>query len=175
MSSPFIGEIRLTAFNWTMMDWAACDGMTIPIAQNSTLFSLIGTTYGGDGIQNFALPDLRSRIPIGQGNAGTPGGFYTVGGRAGAEQVALQATHLPAHTHAVAATGTAGTIASPTNQSSWAGCDLNAFSANPAPTLVPMASGLLTSAGNSAPHENRMPTLALCYQICLYGIYPSRS
>lgn len=177
MSTPFIGEIRLTPYNFFMNGWASCDGQLLPISQNNALFALIGTTYGGDGQTTFALPNLKSRIPVGQGNP-PAGGSYQVGQVGGSETVILNASHLPAHTHQAVAVSlpSVGTTASPTN-AGWAGSALSAYSANATPPLVPMAASALGSAGSAQPqpHENRMPFLALNFQISLFGIFPSRS
>lgn len=168
MSSPFVGEIRLTPYTFSIQNWAGCDGQLVSIAQNDVLFSLLGTTYGGDGQNNFALPDLRGRIPV-----GPSGGSYVVGQVGGTEQVTLQTSHLPAHTHTATAVGAAGNVASPSG-ANWAGSSLGAYAATPG-TLTPMAGYALGIAGGGLGHENRMPYLALNFQIALYGVYPSRS
>ncbi|HLP10116.1 MAG TPA: tail fiber protein [Opitutaceae bacterium] len=168
MSSPFVGEIRLTPYTFSMQSWASCDGQSIPIAQNEALFSLLGTTYGGDGQNYFTLPDLRGRIPVGPAS-----GSYAVGQVGGTEQVTLQTTQLPAHTHTAMAVGAAGNVASPSGVN-WAGSTLGAYADSPG-TLTPMSTNALSAAGGNAAHENRMPYLALNFQIALDGVYPSQS
>ena len=167
MSDPFLGEIRLTPYSFTVSGWASCDGQYVPIDQHSDLFSLLGTTYGGDGRTSFALPNLQGRIPVGQGPD------HTIGQMSGSETVPLRLNQMPQHTHQASGVAAEGTTTSPAN-AVWASSPLGAYSASPNPTLAPMAA-MLSPAGGSQPHENRMPYLTLNFQICLLGIYPSRS
>jgi microcystin-dependent protein len=170
MSECFIGEIRIFGGNYAPMDWAVCDGQTLTIAQNDVLYSLIGTTYGGDGQTNFKLPDLRGRIPVhmGQGPGLTP---RTTGQSIGAEQVILGASDMPAHTHVAQGNSSAGTQSSPEN-GVWAASSLNQFSANTA--TAAMNTAALASAGGGQSHDNLMPYLCINFIIALSGIYPSR-
>ena len=171
MSEPFYGEIRITTYSFPHAGWASCDGQVIAINQNSALASLLGNIFGGDGTTNFALPDLRGRMPIGQGQA--PGGNnYVFAQRGGAESVALGTNQLPAHTHTAYAVSAAGDTASPSSRH-WAGSALAAYSTNTA-TLATMGGNTLSATGGNVPHENRMPFLALNYQISLQGIWPNR-
>jgi microcystin-dependent protein len=171
MSTAFIGEIRITPYTFTMKGWASCDGQTLLVSQNNALYSLLGTAFGGNGSTTFGLPDLRGRIPLGQGGGAS---FAATGG---AEKVALSTEQMPAHAHSPVAVAAAGDSASP-NGNKWAGSALAAYSTSTTPTLAAMG-GTLSLAGGSAgattAHENRMPFLALNYQIALSGTWPSRS
>ena len=164
MSTPYVGEIRAVAFSFAPENWALCNGATLPISTNETLFTLLGTTYGGDGQTTFKLPDLRGRIALHQG-AG-----FVQGQTGGEESVTLTTAQIPAHTHSIAAQSGAGTAQSPAG---------GVFAASGAPQFGSGAnsvSGLaLQNAGGAQPHENRMPFLAINYIISLYGIYPSPS
>jgi microcystin-dependent protein len=171
MSNPFIGEIRLFAGNFAPQGWALCNGQLMAISQNTALFSLLGTTYGGNGQTTFALPDLRGRVPVhrGQGPGLTP---RTQGEQSGSETVTLLSTQMPAHSHALRASTVAATGSTP------AGALLGATSVNSydnSAAGVPMAAGAIGSTGGSQPHDNMAPTLALNYIISLFGIFPSRS
>lgn len=168
MSTPYLGEIRITTYSFVHRYWAKCDGQVVTISQNSALFSLLGITYGGNGTSYFNLPDLRGRIPVGQGTG------YALGAKAGVESVALTMAQIPAHSHPLYAVPAAGTAASP-GGATWAGSQLAAYSTSASPTLVPMAGNELTVIGGGAAHENRMPSLALNFQIALTGLFPSRS
>jgi microcystin-dependent protein len=165
MSSPFIGEIRMFAGNFAPAGWAFCDGRLIPIDQNEALFALIGTTYGGDGQSTFALPDLRSRVPIHAG----PG--FVLGQQAGVETVTLSLAQIPAHSH-VPQGNTSPTASSPA-ENVWAGGVTNSYS-----TAAPNANmdpGALGSAGGSQPHDNMLPFLAINFILSLFGIFPSQT
>jgi microcystin-dependent protein len=181
MAQPFLGDIEAFAFNFAPKGWALCAGQILPINQNTALFSLLGTTFGGDGVSNFALPDLRGRIAnaFGQGQGLAP---YQLGQSAGEEFHTLALTEMAAggHTHSISATNN-GT-ASGTNVPSAAvtlGSGYSTETGSPAvniyTTAAPtVAMGSLAPIGGQ-PHENRMPFLALNYCIALQGIYPSRS
>lgn len=169
MSTPYIGEIRVFGGNFAPLGWAFCDGRLLAIAENEVLFTLIGTTYGGDGINTFALPDLRSRVPlhVGQGNGLSP---RTLGEMGGTEAVTLQTAQLAKHNHIARADGSGGTQAGPQN-ATWATSGLNQFSSNlPNTTMNPAAIG---NSGGNQPHENMLPFLALNFIIALEGIFPS--
>ena len=166
MSSPFIGEIRMFAGNFAPVGWAFCDGSIIPISQNDTLFNLIGTTYGGDGVSTFALPDLRSRIPLHQG----PG--FALAQAGGAETVTLTLSQIPAHSHVPQAVIPSGSQAGPGN-AAWAQSALNQFSTNaPATAMPPQA---ISPSGGSQPHDNMVPFLAINFILSLFGIFPSQT
>jgi microcystin-dependent protein len=173
MSSPFIGEIRIFGFNFAPRGWATCDGQILSIAQNTALFSLLGTTYGGNGTSTFALPDLRGRVPIHQGQG--PGlSPYVIGQAAGTETVTLITTQIPAHVHAVAplANNTTVTTARPSG----------AYPGKPAANAYAdstdnstMAPTNTNSVGGNQPHSNIQPYLTLNFCIALQGIFPSRN
>jgi microcystin-dependent protein len=166
MSEAFIGEIRLFGGTYAPMGWAMCNGQVLSIAQNDALFALIGTTYGGDGQTTFALPDLRGRIPLHQGNG------EAVGQAGGTESVTLTIDQAPVHSHVPAAQAGPGVASSPDN-GLWAASSLNQFTANaPNVTMNPAAVG---GAGGGQPHANLMPFQVLTYIIALEGIFPSRN
>ena len=172
MSDPFLGEIRMFAGTFAPQGWALCNGATILISENDALYTLLGTTYGGDGVSTFGLPNLLGRVPIhdGQGSGLSP---YSNGDMGGSEAVALQAVHHPAHSHAFAVSTDAATL--PTIKGNLLA----------APPTVPLyyqgagarAFGLDTiglSSGGGQGHENRMPSIAITYIIALAGVYPSK-
>ena len=176
MSTPYIGEIRMFGFGTrgAPNGWQACDGSLLPISQYDVLFALIGTTYGGDGQTTFAVPDLRGRLPIHQGQG--PGlSNYVIGQCAGTETVTVLPTQMPAHTHtaiattAAATTGTPGTGVIPgavANQTMY-------VTDTSGGTPFSQAANAVTLAGGSQPHENCMPTLTVQYCIATQGIFPS--
>jgi microcystin-dependent protein len=154
--------------NFAPAGWAFCDGSIIAITANETLFSLIGTTYGGDGMNTFALPDLRGRVPIHLGS-GT-GGTYPLAQTGGAEQVTLTTSQMPAHSHIPQANSQMGTQTSPAGNL-WANSANPPYStANPSAALNPAAIG---RAGGSQPHDNMLPFLVVNFIISLFGVYPS--
>ena len=171
MSEPFIGEIRLFAGNFAPVGWAICDGATIPISENDTLFTLIGTTYGGDGQTTFALPNLQSRLPM---HMGTGPGLSprTIGEMGGVETVTLTIQQIPTHNHAPLAVSGNGNQATPQN-GVWAGATASRYSTG-APSLA-MNPSLVGAAGGSQPHTNMQPYLVLNFIIALVGIFPSQN
>ncbi len=172
MSSPYVGEIRMFAGNFPPVGWAFCQGQLIPIAEYTDLFNLIGTTYGGDGLSTFGLPNLASRIPMHKGT-GPSGQTYVIGQMAGQEQVTLTTNQIPSHSHAALA-NTSGSSTSP-NGTVWAGsADLKQFSP-PAQINGQMNSGAIQGSGGSQPHDNMIPFLCVNFIISLYGIYPTSS
>lgn len=166
MSEPFMGEIKITSFGFAPRGWALCNGQLLAISQNQALFSLLGTTYGGDGRVNFALPDLRGRVPI------HFGGGFTLGERAGETAHILIVSELPTHSHTLPATSAAATSTDPVGQSF--AVSNNALYAEPT-TPLPMDSRLISVAGGSQPHNNLMPFLTLNFCIALQGIFPSQN
>ncbi|MEC0244590.1 tail fiber protein [Paenibacillus chitinolyticus] len=166
MSEPFVGEIRLFANGYAPRGWAFCEGQTLPINTNQVLYSLIGTVYGGDGVNNFKLPDLRGRVPIHVSPA-TP-----LGQPAGEAAHTLTINEMPAHTHQVGASGNAGSTFSPASNA-WA-VETALYEA-PSTAVVSMNAGALSAAGQSQPHNNMQPYLAVNFAIALTGIYPSRN
>lgn len=169
MSEPFLAEVRIVGFNFAPRGWALCDGQILPINQNQSLYSLLGTTYGGDGRTTFALPDLRGRTPIHVGRS-NGGGSHTLGQKSGEETHTLSAAEMPDHDHplhAVNATGTGN------NPSGW----LPAVSLSNvylAPQNLVNMAGVLNVGGGQA-HNNMQPSLALNFCIALQGLFPSRN
>jgi microcystin-dependent protein len=169
MSQPFIGEIRMFGGNFAPQGWALCDGSLLPISEYDVLYTLIGTTYGGDGQTTFALPDLRGRFPVHQGTGG--GQTVVMGQSGGTETVTLTRNQLPAHTHQL--TGSSAAMSqSPANAlpAQW---DEGQYSTAP-PTAASLAPSAVSAAGGSTPHENRSPYLAVGFIIALFGVYPSQ-
>jgi microcystin-dependent protein len=167
MSQPFIGEIRMFAGNFAPLNWAFCDGSLIPISENDTLFNLIGTTYGGDGVQNFALPNLSCRIPIHQG----PG--FIIGQMSGVESVTLNINQIPQHTHAPVASNVAADSTNP-SASVW-GLATQARPYSAAAPTGPMHPASVGPSGGSQPHDNMAPFLVVSFIISLFGIFPSQN
>ena len=176
MSDPFIGEIRMFGADFAPNGWALCNGQIMSIAQNSALFSLLGTYYGGDGISTFKLPDLRSRVPINQGQG--PGlSNYTIGEASGVENVTLLASQMPMHNHTLQASSAIGGAPSPIGNFSAVvddnnGRGLNAYSSSSDGT---MSVNAISVSGGNQPHSNIQPFLCVNFIIALQGIYPSRS
>jgi microcystin-dependent protein len=166
MANPYVGEIRLFAGNFAPNGWAYCNGALLPISEYETLFQLIGTTYGGDGQTTFALPDLRSRIPIHQGSG------FVIGQSAGTETVTLTVSQIPAHTHTmVASTGTSNTP-NPANNLIGQSTQADVFFGDP-PSGA-MNTNAIGSVGGNQPHDNMMPFLCVGFIISLFGIYPAQ-
>jgi microcystin-dependent protein len=169
MAEPFIGEIRMVGFNFAPVGWAFCDGSLLLISEFEALFTLIGTTYGGDGQNTFALPNLQSRIPMHQGADPASGITYTIGQVGGTEAVTLLSSQMPVHSHAVADAGR-GTLLSPTN-AIWAGTSQDVYSTGgPSGYMGPAA-----PQGGNQPHDNLPPFLVINFIISLFGIFPSPS
>ncbi|RTQ47178.1 phage tail protein [Hymenobacter gummosus] len=175
---PYLGEIRLFGFGQTPRGWMPCSGQLLPINQNQALFALLGTTYGGNGVNTFALPNLNGRVMLGTGQSASSGATYSWGQVGGAESVTLLAGQMPAHQHMLSATLYATNSA---DQNSPAGNYLsqstnNQFSTSPANTGMAAAAiqGTVSNAGGSQAHENRQPFIAMNYQIAVQGIFPSR-
>jgi microcystin-dependent protein len=171
MSEPFLGEIRLLPFTFAPAGWALCNGQLLPIAQNTALFSLLGTTYGGNGSTTFALPNLQGAAPMGFGQG--PGlSPHDLGETGGSNTVTLLASEMPAHNHALGVSSAAGTSTTATQVPPFAAIGVpptNAF--GPTYNMAPMG-GLV---GSGLPHENRQPYLALNFCIAMQGIFPARS
>ena len=167
MSQPYIGEIRLFAGNFAPAGWAFCDGQLLPIADNDALFTLIGTTYGGDGQTTFALPDLRGRIPIHQGNS------FILAETGGAEAVVLTMNQIPAHSHPFMANDTTGSSSLPENNLLAKSTSNTPYS--PFAPTVPLSPQSLSATGGSQPHTNFQPYLCIHYIISLFGLFPSQT
>ncbi|SMC29656.1 Microcystin-dependent protein [Andreprevotia lacus DSM 23236] len=176
MATPFVGEIRIFAGTFAPVGWALCNGQQLSISENEVLYSLIGTTYGGDGQIYFLAPNLNGRLPIGQGQ-GLGLSQRVVGQSFGSENVTLTTSNLPTHTHTVQASKDAATTATPGNTGMLATTGSNFYHAGtpPSPTAVKLSPGTLSTTGNTLPHSNMMPTLSLNYIIATAGIYPSQS
>jgi microcystin-dependent protein len=169
MATPYIGEIRLVGFNFAPVNWAFCDGTLQAISQNEALYTLLGTTYGGDGTSTFALPDLRGRVPIHQGTY--QANSYIIGQRAGTETVTLTTNQIAAHNHPLQASTTVATSPNPTNNLQAATQSVNAYVT---PTAVTPMSSVSTASGGSQPHENMQPYLVVNFIIALFGVFPSQ-
>jgi microcystin-dependent protein len=171
VSEPFLGEIRMFGFSFAPDGWALCNGQLLPISQNTALFSLLGTTYGGDGTTTFALPDLQSRVPVHQGQGA--GLSSRVQGQAGGtETVTLAATQMPEHTHPVKASSSAAASGIPEGRA-MARSSSHIYHDPDASTV--MNAKMLGDAGGSEPHGNIQPYLVLNFCISLTGIFPSQS
>lgn len=172
MAQPYVGEIRMFAGNFAPVGWAFCDGQLLPIAENETLFQLIGTTYGGDGEETFALPNLQSRVPLHMGT-GPDGVTYPLSQMAGTEAETLTVQQIPVHTHALLATSSPGAQSGPAGQvlARDTGTDLYGSDS----PYVNMAAQAIGPAGGSQPHENVQPFLCINYIISLFGIFPSQT
>ncbi|HUK87729.1 MAG TPA: tail fiber protein [Terriglobales bacterium] len=173
MSSPYVGEIRMFAGNFAPAGWAFCQGQVLPISENDVLFNLIGTTYGGDGQETFALPNLQSRVPIHQGTLSGSGQNFVIGQSAGEESVTLTTSQIPGHTHAPQANSNAASADGP-GGNVWAlSTTLNPYSS--AAPSVAMAPNLLGASGGSQPHDNMLPFLVINFILSLFGVFPSQT
>jgi microcystin-dependent protein len=180
MSQPFLGQICTFGFNFAPRGWALCQGQILSIAQNTALFALLGTTYGGNGVSTFGLPDLRGRTVVNQGQ-GLGLSFYTIGEQTGTENVTVLVTQLPGHNHTIGVSNAPGSVSDPTNQ---------VFAAvNTGTVKVPATSNLryttpatgtmvntaVSPVGGSQPHNNLQPLNVVNYCIALSGLFPSRN
>jgi len=183
MTTPYLGEIKMFGGNFAPRGYAMCNGQLMSIAQNTALFSLLGTTYGGNGVQTFALPNMQGRLPMNQGTGPglTP---RVIGEMSGTESVTLLSTQMPIHNHAFNATSDTGILTGPSEKA------LPAAPVNPSPpppatfyvvpgtstmNVVPMAATSVGLDGGNLPHENRMPFLCVNFIIAVEGIFPSRN
>ena len=172
MAQPYVGEIRMFGGNFAPAGWMFCEGQLLPISEYETLFNLIGTTYGGDGQSTFALPDLRGRLPVHQGQG--PGlSSYVLAETGGAEEVTLTTQQIPAHAHPHVVAAGVGNQVSP-------GGNLPAQSFNVTPYINDPSTGAfhpaaITSTGGSQPHTNLQPYLCISYIVSLFGIFPSQT
>jgi microcystin-dependent protein len=179
MSQPYIGEIRMAGFNFAPVGWALCNGQLLAISQNPALFDLIGTIYGGDGQNTFALPDLQGRIPInqGQGQGLSP---YVIGQLAGSEAVALVPAQLPQHGHSLQANGDAASSANPTGDY-LARARIPSIPSGGVPVYAPasaaaaMSGATIAPSGASQPHDNMMPFQCVNFIIALFGVFPTQN
>lgn len=166
MAQPYVGEIRMFAGNFAPAGWMFCEGQLLPISENETLFQLIGTTYGGDGQSTFALPDLRGRIPIHQGNG------FLLAETGGVEEITLTVNQIPAHSHPQLANSGVAQSNNPQNNilaASLAGTIYNSLNTSP----INMNAQAISATGGSQPHSNFQPYLCIDFIISLFGIFPS--
>ena len=178
---PFVGQITLFPFNFAPIGWALCEGQLLPISQYTAVFSLLGTYYGGNGTSNFALPDLRGRVPIGQGN-GHGLSQYVIGSQQGMETVALLSSQSSAHSHAFPAFALAATTNAPSGAlpaeghgTGRGGAAVNTYAPLQTATHTTLAGGQVGIAGGNQPHNNIQPYLTLNWCIALQGIFPPRA
>jgi len=172
MADPFVAEIRIFPFNFAPKGWAWCDGQLLPLSQNTALFSLLGTTYGGNGKSNFALPDLQGRAPMHPGQG--PGlSLHDLGETGGSETVSLLESEIPSHAHAARASSDAGDVQAPAPNRSWARSapGFAYLAGSPNTSLAPEA---LAPAGGDQPHNNLQPYLTFYFCIALQGVFPPR-
>lgn len=167
MAQPYVGEIRIFAGNFAPVGWMFCEGQLLPISENETLFQLIGTTYGGDGEETFALPDLRGRIPVHQGNG------FVLAQSAGVEEVTLTIQQIPIHNHPMLASTGPGNVNTPVGNVTGASAAVKIYAADvPTGNLNGQTIGPV---GGSQPHTNFQPYLCVDYIISLFGLFPSPS
>lgn len=171
MGQPYVGEIRLFAGNFAPAGWATCDGQSVPISENDTLFTLIGTTYGGDGQETFNLPDLRGRLPIHQGQGPGISQSYVMGERAGVESVTLTGQQMPVHNHSLLASTNPGVANSPAGRVLGTAPEQARFTFDTASSAL--SNQMVSAVGGSQPHDNFQPYVCLNFIISLYGVYPS--
>jgi microcystin-dependent protein len=166
MADPFLSEIRIMSFGFPPKGWALCDGQLLPINQNQALFSLLGTTYGGDGRVNFGLPNLDGRVPMHMGNG------HTLGERGGEQGHTLSISEIPTHVHSLKAADNPAGVNAATN-TTFLGQQANTY--GPATNLTPMSPNEIVSVGGSQAHLNMQPFLVLNFSIALQGIFPSQN
>jgi microcystin-dependent protein len=171
MADPFVAEIRIFPFNFAPKGWAWCDGQLLPLSQNTALFSLLGTTYGGNGKSNFALPDLQGRAPMHPGQG--PGlSLHDLGEIGGSETVTLLESEIPSNSHAVSASQADGNSQTPANEKLATGVGIGQYAAPGA--LTQLSGNALAPAGGDMPHNNLQPFLTFYYNIALQGVFPPR-
>ena len=171
MADPFVAEIRIFPFNFAPRGWAWCDGQLLPLSQNTALFSLLGTTYGGNGKSNFALPDLQGRAPVHPGQG--PGlSLHDLGETGGSETVTLLESEIPSHSHSISASQADGIDRLPTDEKVATGIGVGMYAAPGA--VVSMSPQALAPAGGDQPHNNMQPYLTFYFNIALQGVFPPR-
>jgi microcystin-dependent protein len=172
MANQYIGEIRMFAGTFAPAGWAMCNGATMSISENSALYNLLGTTYGGDGVQTFNVPDLQCRVPVNQGQ-GSGLSNYVLGQKAGVETVALTTAQLPAHSHTVVGSSSAAGSGNPAG-ATWGTNNAKSFAPGTSANAA-MNPGSVRMTGNNVPHDNMLPFVVLTFIISLTGIYPSQN
>jgi microcystin-dependent protein len=172
---PFVAEIRIFPFNFAPKGWAFCDGQILPLSQNTALFSLLGTTYGGDGKSNFALPNMQGNAPMHPGQG--PGlSLHDLGETGGSETVSLLESEIPSHSHAMMAQNQAANLDAPGPDRTYSRSSGGfAYKATPVTTVVQMSDNMIAPAGGDQPHNNMQPYLTLNFCIALQGVYPPRT
>ena len=174
MADPFVAEVRIFPFNFAPKGWAWCDGQLLPLSQNTALFSLLGTTYGGNGKSNFALPDLQGRAPMQPGQG--PGlSLHDLGESSGSETVTLLESEIPSHSHSLSAQNVPGDSATPAGNAYARTIGATPYLAPAGAPLTAMAPESLAPAGGDAPHNNMMPYLTFYFCIALQGVFPPRT
>lgn len=180
MADPFLGQITVYPYTFPPRGWADCAGQLLSIQQFSALFSLLGTTYGGNGTTNFGLPDLQGRVPVGQGQL-AGGSDYVMGEEGGSENVTLLTTSMPVHTHGLSATAAVGSTNSPSGTvlakpavGGRGGGGAQGRIYNPAAPDTPLVPSTIGTAGSSVPHNNIQPSLVVRYCIATQGVFPAR-
>ena len=175
MSNPFVAEIRIFPFNFAPKGWAFCDGQILPLSQNTALFSLLGTTYGGDGKSNFALPNMQGNAPMHPGQG--PGlSLHDLGETGGSDAVSLLQSEIPSHHHNSMVEPLGATLPSPApNVGLGKSAGVAAFTSTTNTGLVPLADSTVAPAGGDQPHNNMQPSLTLNFCIALQGVYPPRT
>ena len=172
MADPFVAEIRIFPFNFAPKGWAFCDGQLLPLSQNTALFSLLGTTYGGDGKSNFALPDMQGNAPMHPGQG--PGlSLHDLGETGGSETVSLLESEIPSHSHSLTASASDGNNTKPAGQLFAQGAGVQIWG-----TIAPntqLSANAITPAGGDQPHNNMQPYLTLNFCIALQGVFPPRT
>jgi microcystin-dependent protein len=173
MADPFVAEIRIFPFNFAPKGWAFCDGQLLPLSQNTALFSLLGTTYGGNGLSTFALPDLQGRAAMGPGQG--PGlSQRSLGQTGGSETVTLLESEIPAHTHTLRGNSATGDSPLPGGNVPARPASTQVYQSTTNANLVAMAPEALAPAGGTQPHNNLMPYLTFYFNIALQGVFPPR-
>jgi microcystin-dependent protein len=173
MADPFVAEIRIFPFNFPPTGWAFCDGQLLPLSQNTALFSLLGTTYGGDGRSNFALPDLQGRAPM-QPHQGPGLSLHALGETGGTDTVTLLESEMPAHLHVLAGSNQPGEDASPGGEALGRSVGASLYQSVTGQSVVQLGAQALAPAGGAQPHNNLMPYLTLNFCIALQGVFPPR-
>jgi microcystin-dependent protein len=173
MSNPFIGEIRMFGGTFAPAGWAMCQGQLMAISQNDALFTLIGTTYGGDGQETFGIPDLQGRAPVHMGQGPGISQNYQIGEKAGVESVTLTTNQIPIHNHALLASTALANSADPTNQLYAQSTQILVYTQDVATKFFAPTS--MQPAGGSQPHDNMQPFLAITFILSLFGVFPSQN